>query len=76
LPRVIETQRTRVGRAADLAPHTTRRVVVRAQAERLRLVGAHGRFELLPGEYSLHVGGSPPSEHVVRRPLRPFWRSF
>ena len=32
-----------------------------ASAKELRLVGADGNYELLGGDYEIHVGGGPPS---------------
>merc|ERR1711939_485969 len=37
------------------------RAKVVGEAKQLRLVGAHGEFELLRGEYALHVGSPPRS---------------
>ena len=56
-------------------PGKTVRVLVEVKADKLRLMGADGQYELLHGEYKLSVGGrapglSPAANTEVSEPLR------
>jgi hypothetical protein len=47
-----------------ISPGATEVAQVKVVARRLQLVGSDGTFELLRGNYTLHVGGRVPSPQV------------